>query len=417
VGEVTGTPVTARDIRGSRHPLGLRAVEIRAVEGEELLATAFALRAYAFEPSPRKQDAERQRRALGYLAGSRVLVAFDGATPLVTATAVPMTQAVRGAVLPMSAIAAVASHPAARRQGVARDLVGRLLAEAAQAGAAVSCLYPFRESFYGRLGYVGLPQLRIASVDPRALAPLLSADLGGTVDLLPVAEGYPEYRALLARLQPGVHGMALRGEPNASRLREADLWVALARDGGGVVRAGLTYSISAWRGELRADGFFADSVTGRYLLLQWLARHVDQVRTAVLTLPPGTLVENWLYDLEAAVTSRTDFVTPMARVLSVPGLAGIGCGTGAVAVRVTDPLCPWNEGVFTLAGDGGTLAVTPGGQPEATLAVQGLSALVYGGYDPAELAVRGWGEVPDGVQERLRALFPPTALPYLYEEF
>jgi predicted acetyltransferase len=397
-------------------------VEIRPVEGEELLGTAFALRAYAFEPSPRppgQQEAEedRRRRAVRYLAGSRVLVGFDGGEPMATGTALPMTQTVRGAVRPMSAIAAVASHPAARRRGAAREVVGRLLAEGAQAGQVVSCLYPFRESFYGRLGYVGLPQLRIASLDPRVLEPLLAADLGGSVQLLPILDGYQPYRDLLAAIQPTVHGMALRGEPAAGRMREQDVWVALARDPAGAVLAGMTYRIEAWRGELRADGVFALTVPGRYLLLQWLARHVDQVRTATLSLPPGTLVENWLYDLEATVASRTDFVTPMARVLSVPGLAGIGCGTGQVAVRVADPTCPWNEGVFTLAGDDGALAVSPGGTADTTLTVQGLTALVYGGYDPAELAIRGWGDPAPAVGQRLRALFPPPALPYLYEEF
>jgi hypothetical protein len=101
----------------------------------------------------------------------------------------------------------------------------------------------------------------------------------------------------------------------------------------------------------------------------------------------------------------------------MPGLAGIGCGTGEVTLRLRDPFCPWNDGVFTLAEEGGRLEVSPGGVPELTLTVQGLTALVYGGYDPAEFAVRGWGEVAPADQMRLQALFPPPGLPYVYEEF
>jgi len=39
------------------------------------------------------------------------------------------------------------------------------------------CLYPFRESFYERLGYVTFPQPRTARFSPQALLPLLKVKL------------------------------------------------------------------------------------------------------------------------------------------------------------------------------------------------------------------------------------------------
>jgi predicted acetyltransferase len=391
---------------------------VRAVAGEEVLSAVAPLRAYAFQASPRPLDEEELRRRLPYASESRVLVAFDGDRPVATATALPMTQSVRGAVLAMSGVAGVAVHPGARRRGLARRLVGQLLAEGEAAGQALSCLYPFRESFYGRLGYVAMPQLRIARLDPRNLQPLLALDLGGSVDLVALADGLEELRGLLTALQPGWHGLALRGAVAAGAAAEVKHWLALARDDTGEVVGALQYEIRQWRGELHAEVLLTRTVSARYQLLQWLARHADQVTTAVLKLPPDTLVENWLADIDVTTGSRTDFVTPMARVLSVRGLAGIGCGSGSLTIALRDVLCPWNDGTYTLAGEGGALGVTPGGAPEVALTPQGLSALVYGGYDPAELPVHGWGDPDAAMCGRLRALFPPPPnLPFLYEEF
>jgi predicted acetyltransferase len=394
-------------------------MDVRTVSGDALLESAAPLRAYAFQPSPRPVDAEALRRRLPYGVDNRVLVAFDGARPVATATLLPGTQCVRGAVLPMAGIGAVAVHPGARRRGLARRLVGDLLAHAERSGDAVSCLYPFRESFYGRLGWVTVPQLRVARLDPRNLTPLLPLDLPGTVDLLPIGEGLADYRAFLARQQGSTHGMCLRTETAAGALAETNQWLALVRDGAGTVVGGMQYEILNWRGELRSEAFFAATAPARYHLLRWLAQHADQVATASLMLPADALIENWLADIEVLAGTRTDFVTPMVRVLSVPGLAGIQAGTGEVTVAVQDPFCPWNEGTWALAAGDNVLAVSrAAGDPEATLTAQGLSALVYGGYDPAELPLRGWGDPDEATRARLRALLPPPAtLPYLYEEF
>jgi hypothetical protein len=55
-------------------------------------------------------------------------------------------------------------------------------------------------------------------------------------------------------------------------------------------------------------------------------------------------------------------------------------------------------------------------QPRANLSIQGLSALVYNGADPAMFAVRGWGDVDSSAANTLRQMFPP-AFPVLNEEF
>ncbi|HEU0164912.1 MAG TPA: sterol carrier protein domain-containing protein [Thermomicrobiales bacterium] len=84
--------------------------------------------------------------------------------------------------------------------------------------------------------------------------------------------------------------------------------------------------------------------------------------------------------------------------------------------QLIDDYADWNNGVFTLSGQDGVLAVTPGGEPVATVTIQGLAALIWAGQDPADFIYRGWGDVDDTAAATLRALFP-VAYPVLHEEF
>ncbi len=90
----------------------------------------------------------------------------------------------------------------------------RLLAAVRDAGQPLSCLYPFRESFYERLGYVTFPLPRTARLTPLSLLPLLEQDLGGQVDLVLIGDGYDAYRDYLHAVRQRTHGMAIFDHPD-----------------------------------------------------------------------------------------------------------------------------------------------------------------------------------------------------------
>ncbi|WP_412539059.1 GNAT family N-acetyltransferase [Longispora sp. K20-0274] len=387
---------------------------IRSVSPEERPAVTLPLQQYAFSATPGPGFPYDPR----YHGENAVLAAFDGERALACASRIPMTQNVRGRVLAMAGVAGVAAAPDARRGGHVRALLDRQLADAVAKGFAVSALYPFRTSFYERFGYVGLPEPARVTIDPASLAPLLRADLPGEVTWHPIADAYDDVRALHTRLQRTTHGVAMRPAGNAAWARDAnESWAAVARVAGEVVGA-LVYKITGHHGELAGGPLLAVDPHARALLLGFAARHVDQIDTVTLTPHPADRPELWSTDI--AVTSAvrstpTDVFAPMARVLSVPGLAGIDVGTGEVTVGVEDPL---TGGTWRLRSDGGTLAVAASdAEPEAVLTGHGLSALVYGVLDPAELPVRGFApSLPGPVAERLRALFPAVT-PWLVEAF
>lgn len=396
-------------------------VTIRRVMGEELLDSYFPLVFFAFRKSPEETNPDELReKYLPYYAERHTLVLFEGDQPMATASGLPMTQALRGKVYPMGGIGAVAAHPLGRRKGYARQVVTALYAEMRAAHQPISTLYPFRESFYGRLGYIQFPQVRTTEFATAGLASLLKQDLPGEIEFVPIKEGYDAYRAFLESLQPEVHGMALRPPLMATQLRDQNKhWLAVARLDG-EVRGVMLYQITGFREELRVAAFYARDAAARYLLLLWIARHIDQTKRVWINLPPDQHLETWLYDLEVQIHTRKEMPAPMGRIIDAAHLGGMIAPAGSAGaeftVRLSDPYCPWNNGIFRIEADDGLICVTPTDHPECDLTIEGLAALVFTGADPGSFALRGWGTPPPDTQTAMRALFPPAA-PYLHEDF
>jgi len=281
----------------------------------------------------------------------------------------------------------------------------------------VSTLYPFRPSFYGRLGFVGLPHRRVATFEPQGLAHLLGADLPGTVERLPMRDAFDAWDGLILRKLEEQHGWAVFDAVRKAEFRTDAVWVAVARSGGEVVGA-VAYRIDRYGGDLVAQDMLTTGPLGRHLLLQFFARHVDQVGRIVATVGLDDVPELWGTDFTVTTSGVVGFPrspAPMARVLDLEALAGLPVGEGAVTVEVVgDPLV---RGTFRLAGEGGYLAVSQASAAAgATLGVAGLSGLVYGVLDPVDVVARGLGRIDTGAAASLRTLFP-RAMPYLFADF
>ncbi|HYH12235.1 MAG TPA: sterol carrier protein domain-containing protein, partial [Thermomicrobiales bacterium] len=186
----------------------------------------------------------------------------------------------------------------------------------------------------------------------------------------------------------------------------------------GEVVGAMTFQITGYVEKLVASTFYTTNSVGRYQLLDWIGRHTDQVKEAVVELQPDVFPELWFRDLGATVRSDSEYSWPgpMARIVDVARLTGIGAGEGSVTLDIHDALCPWNEGRFTFRAESGTLVVEPGGEAGDRITIQGLSALVYMGIDPADLPFRGWGEPSIEAQAALRRLFP-SVIPHIHEKF
>ncbi|MEV7625695.1 GNAT family N-acetyltransferase [Actinoplanes sp. NPDC089786] len=394
----------------------MKGMKIRQVTAAERAEVVFPLTAYAFEPTADFEGLrEKYRARMRYFEHVTTLVAEEaGGEAVACVAAYPMLQNVRGRVLDMAGVSSVASQPASRRKGYVRELLWQLLRQMRDQGAVVSTLYPFRPSFYGRFGFVGMPRRRRVGFAPGGLP---AVELPGYVEQVPMAEGFAEYTGLLSRMCAQTHGFALFDELRTREFGEAKVWLALARAEQGEVLGALAYEIKNFGDVLDGRDLLATGPLGRALLLQFLGRHVDQVRKVTLSVGADVVPELWGTDLEVTLEGLVDFPThggPMARVLDMRGLDGIAARDGDVTVEVVDDA--FIGGVHRLVGDGGQLSVTTGGASQARLTVAGLSALVYGVLDPVEVMSRGLGEIEYPAVEKLRAMFP-REMPYLFADF
>jgi predicted N-acetyltransferase YhbS len=394
-------------------------MQIRQITADERTDTMFPLQVYAFEASPYEpavQDRYRQR--MRFYQSATSLIAEEDGQALAGVAAFPMQQNVRGRVLDMAGVASVSSHPLARRRGLIRQLMGRLLHQMREQGSVVSALYPFRPSFYGRFGYVGLPRIRRAFFAPEGVAHLHRAELPGSVERLPMRDAFDEYDAFTRRLLTERHGFSVFDEVRTAEFRDDKLWVALARAEGEVVGA-VRYRIDRFGGDLLGQEFLVTGPLGRALLLQFFARHVDQVGRIVLKLGVDEVPDLWGTDMAVTTEGRVSYPSnagPMVRILDLAALTGVRAGAGGVTVEVVDD--DLIAGTYRLEGADGVLTVEPdkNGTPAARLTVAGISGLVYGVLDPVDVITRGFGEIDTQAFAPLRALFP-REMPYLFADF
>jgi predicted acetyltransferase len=388
----------------------------RQLEGDEMLEALYALNQYSLHPSPPFQNKDEWMGIVRARKGVTCHATFEEATPVSIAVGTTMTQNMRGMLYPASGVWGVATHPSARRNGYCRQTIASLLSAERDSGKAFTNLYPFRESFYERLGYVSFPATKIAKLTPAAISPTLKMETGGEIDLKLIGDAYDTYREFLSQMRKQTHGMGFfdfgdRPSPNRNTF-----WVALAKFDGNTEGL-MLYRVmgeEVTKFNFVSYRFYYRTSRARYLMLNWIARHVDQADRAEIWLSAEENPDLWLADIQ--VNTESAVRAAMSRVLDVERIGGMFVGEGVFSAQVIDPLCPWNEGAWKFEASGGKLQVTKTSKAECQLTVQGLTALIAGAHDPQDFSLRGWGDPNPELQSVLRRMFPRMR-PFLHENF
>ena len=388
---------------------------VREVTDDELLAATYSLSMNSYVATPPLPDKTAWLAGMKNLRGVTTMLVFADGQPVARAIGRRLRQQVRGALFPMVGIAGVATDLPARRQGYARQAMAHLLGRMRADGYALTCLYPFRESYYERMGYVAFPQVRQVRFNPSVLAGLLEKTPNGDYEQLLIADGYSIYRDQLRLLRQRIHGMAIYDDDQI--IEQSTSWLLLAKENK-TITGFMGYCLKGdWFEQftIEVSRFYYYTAAGRYQLLAWLARYIDQAKQVELWLPAYETPETWWPDLNLSIGMAPIHI-PMGRVLDVAKIGGMTTGAGHFTARVSDPLCPWNESIWDFETVDGLLRVEAAKQADCELSIQALSGLVYGTHDPADFVFRGWGDPSPELQAVMRVMFPPK-LPHLHEVF
>lgn len=389
-------------------------ITIREIKGAALIDIAQRLHAYSLMDSPPLESREDLQDFYDNIKVDDFgisLTLYEDEHPVSTATASDMFQTVRGKLFPIGGVWGVATHPAARRKGYVRQVMTQLFAAMKERGHGLTMLYAFRESFYQRMGYVAFPQPKKAMFNPQALIPLLKIEKPGNVELCLVGDGIDVYRDYLLATQARTHGMILSDEyvyPWIAKMNNN--WLALARVNGQVVGM-MTYTLK--ERVMAIYHFYPSNSAGKYLLLDWIARHTDQMERAEITLQPDTRPGTWFADMKVKTESLEP---PLGRVLNVAEIGGMQTGAGRFTAKIDDSFCDWNNGIYAFETVDSVLTVQPASNADCDLSINGLSALVYGTHDPQDFSLRGWGNPDADTQAVMQQMFP-LMWPYAHTRF
>ncbi len=369
------------------------------------------MREYAFHQTPIIGDSDRANRKYDKIINEYLLYDSDNIAQS-TALLIPMQQNVRGTIFSMGGIAGVATYPEARRNGYVDKLMNKMFND--MKDMTFSTLYPFKQSFYAKFGYIVFPQVRVGYIDPRKL--LQFKDVTGNFDRMLLSNDFDRYIKFIQKQQKFIHGMSLFDISIQGRKMSRKLWIVFVSDDTGDI-AMMTYIMKGFEKEMIVKEFEYMNSKGKYLLLKWLANHSDQVNVIHLPIKPNENIETWGLNLRAKITTRDWVPSPMGRVVNISKLNKLPVKNNLeINISIHDDYAPWNNGIWKFKDDNGELYVSPTTDAECKLSIHGLSALIYGTHDPSDFKYLGWGNVSENIAIKLRSMFP-RAWPFLYEEF
>ena len=357
-------------------------------------------------------------------------------------------QSVRGVLKPMGGIGGVWTYPEYRNQGCVSALMKAAFLEMRMRGICVSMLTPFKESFYGAMGYAIANATNEITVPIHSLSSYLklanqanwSCDRLAATEVKDLLANFLDENLRSQTLQPhnhaSNHGLVITNFNYDQwwHLHRNKLCVVIKRDRQPVALA--IYAIDSSGNlpmsdrQIEISSIFWTDSQSRDRLFQFFANHRDQIHSLKMPVPLDVNIHKWLNN--AGQLSSTITAPWMVRVIDiVEALNGLSIGLSTngepsnfgFIFSLSDPHCIWNEGVFGVSvsdkrEDRGKLTVKRYGLGDfPTLAIDfratiaGISALVYGTQALDELLAQQWiTDLKPEVCEQIETYFPPCLI-------
>lgn len=347
-------------------------------------------------PDPRGRYARAgnfTRNALGHLSDLHVLV--EGDALLAHAFLFPLQAWVGGALVPVGGVATVGVAPEARGRGIASVLLQHLHELARARGDVATLLYPFRQGFYGRIGYAPTSSYRRLRFHPAAVP--WSTELPARAASGKDRPALVACRDAAARARTGVLARTERAW-DARLADEQRTWLVV--EGSTGVEGYVAWTIEQPEAHAAATLVVVEMAAGTAAAARSLWGLVgaqrDQVAAVFADVAADDPIDRALVDADrahfgdAAVEHAVgELVTgPMVRVLDASrALEARGWPVdGALVLRVDDVT------LALTARDGRATVVptAPAAEPDVRMDARTLAAVALGALGPRDAARLGW---------------------------
>lgn len=294
---------------------------------------------------------------------------------------IPYQFLVRGKVIPSGGVAAVGTLPEARRSGAASTMMQGVVKAHAELGYGLSCLYPYRETYYSRFGYATCGwRWQIHAPAPRI--PQIKSEL--PVRRLEAEEAPELLNPVYEKFISGLSGSHLRDE--------ASWRVRFGQRAPGIYAIGDPVEAYLWA---KVEGFWGDVNVGEMAwssgrgyrgLVALLAGLTSNQNSATWIEPPDSPYIS--HFLDQGVTATLHRPT-MYRITDLRVAFADFLSEDPIAFEVEDPLISSNSGVFTLGSQG----LVEGGAPSFKCGIPALTQALMGQPSLSGLAASGQLEV------------------------
>jgi predicted acetyltransferase len=364
-----------------------------------------------------------------------VLVGTSDKELIASLQILPLRQWVGGAALPMAGVGVVTVSPTHRQKGVAAALMTHALRSARERGDVASALYPFRFSFYQKLGY-GAAGIALQYLVPPDALP--ASDERARVERMETPQQQREALELYSSWIREQNGQIERNPRMWERACTAsDVGLVGYRNDKGELAG---YALVAYRVDLPVTDRYLEvkelvwtSDRARNALIGWLASLGDQwQRIMIRALPShqlGEMIREPVLPRGSASSwglwapSATQLIGPMFRLLDIEKAWGTRRlqtkNALSVGLHLTDGQITENSGDWHLQLENGGAVMSRGSGSDLALRldISALSRLYIGALKPS-VAYRA-GLLECDRPEKLEVLDAALALPepWMFDAF
>ncbi len=318
-------------------------------------------------------------------------------------------QSVRDVIKSMGGIGGVWTYPEYRNRGCVKALMKSAFLEMRMQGICVSMLTPFKESFYESLGYAIANATNEITIPIASLTNYLklpnqnnwSCDRVPATEVRDILSNFLYENLRSHTIMPHSHGLAITNFTYDQwwHLHRQKLCVVIKRDRQPVALA--IYGIESSGNlpmsdrQIEISSIFWTDLESRDRLFAFFASHRDQSHNLKMPIPINANVHSWLSDAGKLQSSITE--PWMIRIVDiVEALNGLPITCEPFTFAISDPQCSWNESIFRVDGDRGSLTAKRYNGDVQNMAIDfhatiaGISALIYGTGAIAELVHKQW---------------------------